>query len=254
MSMLDRGQERGEIKEEGRRMIDSIFEFDDLLAYEIMTPRTDVFMFDLNDDRNEYFDELMELTHSRIPVYEESIDNIIGVLVVQNLLRLLTDTPKEKIDIRSLLVEPYYIHMTVKLPDALDVLREERTHIMIVLDEFGGTMGIATMEDILEELVGEIWDEDEEAEHDIIKSGPDKYTVEGDMNIFDFFDAIGFNYGDFESEYTTVGGWAIEMLEGFPEEGATFSYENLTVTIDTIEDHRITKLIALVIPIEKEED
>ena len=179
---------------------------------------------------------------------------IIGVLVVQQLFKALTHTEKEKIDIRSMLVEPYFIHMTVKLPDALDVLREERTHIMIVLDEFGGTMGIVTMEDILEELVGDIWDEDEETENEISKVKDNTYVVEGDMNIFDFFEEIEFEAGDFESEYTTVGGWAIEMLEGFPEEESSFEYENLVVTINTIDDHRITKLTVVVNPIPDEDD
>ena len=185
---------------------------------------------------------------------ENTIDNIIGILVVQKLYKKLIDTEKKNIDLREMLVEPYFIHMTVKLPDALDVLREERTHIMIVLDEFGGTLGIATMEDILEELVGEIWDEDEVAETDIVESGPDKYTVEGDMNIFDFFEALDMDEDDFESEYTTVGGWAIEMGEGFPEIGSVFNYKNLTVTIDNIEEHRITTLSVVVEPIPDEDD
>ncbi len=252
-SIIETGEEEGSIDEERSELLQSAIDFNETSVKEIMIPRVDMTAVEINDGIDEILKVVFETPYSRLPVYEESIDNVIGILVVQNLLRLLADTPKEEIDLRSLLVEPYYIHMTVKLPDALDVLREERTHIMIVLDEFGGTMGIATMEDILEELVGEIWDEDEEAEHDIVKSGPDKYTVEGDMNIFDFFEAVDFNCGDFESEYTTVGGWAIEMLEGFPEEGASFSYENLTVTIDTIEDHRITKLIAVVLPKEEEE-
>jgi CBS domain containing-hemolysin-like protein len=253
-SIIETGEEEGSIDEERSELLQSAIDFNETSIKEIMIPRVDMIAVDINDGIDEILETINTAPYSRIPVYEESIDNIIGILVVQNLFRLLVDTPKEEIDLRSLLVEPYYIHMTVKLPDALDVLREERTHIMIVLDEFGGTMGIATMEDILEELVGEIWDEDEEAEHDIIKAGPDKYSVEGDMNIFDFFEAIDFDEGDFESEYTTVGGWAIEMLEGFPEEGASFSYENLTVTIEKIEDHRITKLTATISPIQEEEE
>lgn len=252
-SIIETGEEEGSIDEERSELLQSAIDFNETSIKEIMIPRVDMVAIDISDSIEEILETIRSTPYSRIPVYEESIDNIIGILVVQNLFKLLVDTPKEELDIRSLLVEPYYIHMTVKLPDALDVLREERTHVMIVLDEFGGTMGIATMEDILEELVGEIWDEDEEAEHEIVKAGSDKYTVEGDMNIFDFFEAIDFNEGDFESEYTTVGGWAIEMLDGFPEEGASFTYENLTVTIETIEDHRITKLSVTVAPVVEEE-
>ena len=251
-SIIETGEEEGSIDEEKSELLQSAIDFNETTIKEVMIPRVDMISIDINDS----FDEIMQVVHeapySRIPVYDSSIDDIIGILVTQKLLKALVDTPKEEIDIRSLLVEPYYIHMTVKLDDALDVLREERTHIMIVLDEFGGTLGIATMEDILEELVGEIWDEDEEIEHDIVKAGHDKYSVEGDMNIFDFFEAVEFEPGDFESEYTTVGGWAIEMLDGFPEEGASFKYENLTVTIESIEDHRITKLTALVEPVEED--
>ena len=253
-SIIETGEEEGSIDEERSELLQSAIDFNETTVKEIMIPRVDMTAVDISDSIDDILQIINSTPYSRIPVYEESIDNIIGILVVQNLFKLLADTPKEDIDLRSLLVEPYFIHMTVKLPDALDVLREERTHIMIVLDEFGGTMGIATMEDILEELVGEIWDEDEEAEHDIVKAGPDKYQVEGDMNIFDFFKAVDFEDRDFESEYTTVGGWAIEMLEGFPEEGASFEYENLSVTIDTIEDHRITKLTVTVSKKEEEEE
>ncbi|MBQ5910896.1 MAG: HlyC/CorC family transporter [Clostridia bacterium] len=253
-SIIETGEEEGSIDEDKSELLQSAIDFNETTIKEIMIPRVDMVAIDINDSIDEILQTVNEAPYSRIPVYDSSIDDIIGILVTQKLLKLLVDTPKDEIDIRSLLVEPYYIHMTVKLPDALDVLREERTHIMIVLDEFGGTMGIATMEDILEELVGEIWDEDEEAEKDIVEEAPDKYIANGDMNIFDFFDAIDFDEGDFESEYTTVGGWAIEMCEGFPEIGSTFTYKNITVTIDNIEDHRITTLSVVVAPIEDDEE
>ncbi len=253
-SIIETGEEEGSIDEDMSELLQSAIDFNETTIKEIMIPRVDMTAIDIADPIEDILKVVYDAPYSRIPVYEDTVDNVIGILVVQNLLRLMVDTPIENIDLRGLLVEPYFIHMTVKLPDALDVLREERTHIMIVLDEFGGTLGIATMEDILEELVGEIWDEDEEAKHDILKAGPDKYLVEGDMNVFDFFEAIDFDEGDFDSEYTTVGGWAIEMLEGFPEEGAQFTHENLTVFIEKIEDHRVTKLLVTVDPIPEEEE
>ncbi len=245
-SIIETGEEEGGIGEDRSELLQSAIDFNETSVKEIMIPRVDMISVDIEDGIDAILDAAKEHNYSRIPIYEHSIDNIIGILVVQKLYKALVDNEKESIDLREMLVAPYFIHMTVKLPDALDILREERTHIMVVLDEFGGTAGIVSMEDLLEELVGEIWDEDEEAEHDILEISDDNYTVEGDMNIFDFFDALDIDTNDFESEYTTVGGWAIEMLEGFPEENASFTYKNLTVTIESIEDHRITKLSAFV--------
>ncbi len=253
-SIIETGENEGSIDEERSELLQSAIDFNETTVKEIMIPRVDMVAIDIEDSIDDVLEIVFNNPYSRIPVYEESIDNIIGVIVTQQLFKALMDTDKDKIDIRSMLVEPYFIHMTVKLPDALDVVREERTHIMIVLDEFGGTMGIVTMEDILEELVGDIWDEDEETESDILKLNDNEYIVEGDMNIFDFFEAIQFEAGDFESEYTTVGGWAIEMLEGFPEEESSFEYENLVVTIKTIDERRITKLKVVVNQIPDEED
>jgi len=253
-SIIETGESEGSIDEERSELLQSAIDFNETTVKEIMIPRVDMIAIDIEDSIDEILKAVFENPYSRIPVYEGSIDNIIGIIVVQQLFKALTHTKKEEIDLREMLVEPYFIHMTVKLPDALDVLREERTHIMIVLDEFGGTMGIVTMEDILEELVGDIWDEDEETESEISHLGDNTYIVEGDMNIFDFFEAIEFDEGDFESEHTTVGGWAIEMLEGFPEEGASFEYENLVVTIGTIDEHRITKLTVVVNPVVEQDD
>ncbi len=253
-SIIETSEEEGGMGEDRSELLQSAIDFNETSVKEIMVPRVDMIAVDIEDGIDAVLVAAAENNFSRIPVYENSIDNIIGILVVQKLYKKMIDTAKTDIDLRSMLVEPYFIHMTVKLPDALDILREERTHIMVVLDEFGGTAGIVSMEDILEELVGDIWDEDEEAEHDILEIEDDVYTVEGDMNIFDFFDAIDVDAGDFESEYTTVGGWAIEMLEGFPEEDASFDFKNITVTIKSIEERRITKLSAVVHEIDDDEN
>ncbi len=253
-SIIETGEEEGGIGEDKSELLQSAIDFNETSVKEIMIPRVDMIAVDLEDGIEAVLQAADEHKYSRIPVYENSIDNIIGILVVQKLYKALVDNQPEELDLRSMLVEPYFIHMTVKLPDALDILREESTHLMVILDEFGGTAGIVSMEDILEELVCEIWDEDEEAEEDITEIDEDIYTVEGDMNIFDFFDAIELDVNNFESEYTTVGGWAIEMLDGFPEEGAAFDYENITVKIESIEEHRITKLSAFVHETDEDEE
>lgn len=253
-SIIETSEEEGGMDEERSELLQSAIDFNETSVKEIMIPRVDMIAIDIDDGIDAVLEAAAEHSYSRIPVYENTIDNIIGILVVQKLYKKLIDTEKKDIDLREMLVEPYFIHMTVKLPDALDILREERTHIMVVLDEFGGTAGIVSMEDLLEELVGDIWDEDEDAEHEILEVAEDLYTVEGDMNIFDFFDALDIDTIDFESEYTTVGGWAIEMLDGFPEEKASFKYKNIIVTIESIEDHRITKLSAVVTESDDDED
>lgn len=162
MSMLDRGQESGEIKEEGRKMIDSIFEFDDLLAYEIMTPRTDVFMFDLDDDRSEYFEELMELTHSRIPVYKGDPDNIVGILHIKDYLYNATKKGFDNVDIKKLLRPAYFVPETKNIDSLFRELQIERQHLAILIDEYGGFSGIVSVEDIIEQIVGDIDDEFDE--------------------------------------------------------------------------------------------
>ncbi len=245
-SIIETGEEEGGIGEDRSELLQSAIDFNETYVKEIMIPRVDMIAVDIEDGIEAVLSAAAEHNYSRIPIFENSIDNIIGILVVQKLYKALVDKKPNEIDLRGMLVDPYFIHMTVRLPDALDILREERTHIMVVLDEFGGTAGIVSMEDILEELVGEIWDEDEEAENDILEVEDDLYTARGDMNIFDFFDAIELEVNDFESEYTTVGGWAIEMLDGFPEEGASFNFKNITIKIESIEDHRITLLSVLI--------
>jgi CBS domain containing-hemolysin-like protein len=142
----------------------------------------------------------------------------------------------------------------MRLPAALNVLRDKQTHMAIVIDEYGGTLGVVTMEDILEELVGDIWDESDEIVTMITKTGDNTYEVNGDMNIEDLFEQLEVSAKDFESDYTTVGGWAVEMLDADPHIGDTFTYKNLFAVVSEMDDLRVTKITILVRPVDDDDD
>ncbi len=257
-SIIDTVEEEGVIDEDQSDLLQSTLEFRDTTVEEIMTPRIDMLAFDILDTPDEIH-KIIEGSHfSRIPVYEDSIDNIIGILYLNHYYRRAIDTPVLSTDdIRSLLMEPCFLHKTMKLPAALTILREKKTHIAIIVDEFGGTLGIVTMEDILEELVGDIWDESDEIVPEFVKTGENTYEVSGDMNIDDFFSEIEYEPRDFECEYTTMGGWAIERLDADPHVGDSFTDEDEThtmvVVVSEMDDMRVTKLTILVKPREDEE-
>ena len=243
MSMLDRGQERGEIKEEGRKMIDSIFEFDDLLAYEIMTPRTDVFMFDIEDDRNEYFDELMELTHSRIPVYKGDPDNIVGILHIKDYLHQATKKGFDKVDINKLLRPAYFVPETKNIDALFRELQIEKQHLAILIDEYGGFSGIVSVEDIIEQIVGDIDDEFDEEDRIIEKIDDNTYEVDGNVYLDDLEDEAGIKLESETSE--TIGGFIIDLMGEIPREKTKYKpieYENYEFEIDKVKDRRIEKL------------
>ncbi len=258
-SIIDTVEEEGVIDEDQSDLLQSTLEFRDTTVEEIMTPRIDMLAFDILDTPDE-IQKVIESSHfSRIPVYEDSIDNIIGILYLNHYYRQAIDTPVLSTDaIRSLLMEPCFLHKTMKLPAALTVLRERKTHIAIIVDEFGGTLGIVTMEDILEELVGDIWDESDEIVPEFVKTGENTYEVSGDMNIDDFFSEIEYEPRDFECEYTTMGGWAIERLNADPHVGDSFTDEDEThtmvVVVSEMDDMRVTKLTILVKPRQSDEE
>ena len=243
MSMLDRGQESGEIKEEGRKMIDSIFEFDDLLAYEIMTPRTDVFMFDLDDDRSEYFEELMELTHSRIPVYKGDPDNIVGILHIKDYLYNATKNGFDNVDIKKLLRPAYFVPETKNIDSLFRELQIEKQHLAILIDEYGGFSGIVSVEDIIEQIVGDIDDEFDEEDRIIEQVNDTTFIVDGNVYLDDLGEETGV---DLESETSeTVGGFIIDLMGEIPRENVRYrpiSYEDYDFTILSVKDRRIEKI------------
>lgn len=253
MSMLDRGQETGEIKEEGRKMIDSIFEFDDLLAYEIMTPRTDVFMIDLDDDRSEYFDEMMELTHSRIPVYRGDPDNIVGILHIKDYLYNGAKKGFDNINVKKLLRPAYFVPETKNIDALFRELQLNRQHLAILIDEYGGFSGIVTVEDIIEQIVGDIDDEFDEEDRIIEKVDDNTFVVDGNVYLDDLEEETGVELESDTSE--TIGGYIIDLMGEIPKERVKYkpvTVDDYEFTILKVKDRRIEK-VRIVIREEEEE-
>ena len=233
-------EEEGVIDEEDAELIISAIDFRDVTAHEIMIPRVDVFSIDIDDNQEDILKNEQIFRYSRVPVYEDTIDHVIGILNTTSLMKKILNG--EQIDLRSMLIEPMYVHKTKHISNILTKFKATNQHLAIVADEFGGFMGILTIEDIVEELVGDIFDETDEVILDYKELGENIYEVDGDMNIYDFFELVDYDDRDFESEYTTVGGWCTDMLEKFPQVGDTFEFANFTVTITEVEGMRVGKI------------
>ena len=254
MSILEAGQESGVLKEEGKKMINSIFALDDKLAYEIMTPRTDVFVIDIEDPPEEYVDDLMKLRYSRIPVCQGETDNIIGILNIKDYLIQAWEKGFEAVDIASILRTPYFVPETKNIDALLFELQKMKQQIAILIDEYGGFSGIVTMEDIIEQVVGDIDDEYDEEEEIIDKVDDHIYLVDGDVSLEDLDEELGIDLTSETSE--TIGGFLIDMLGEIPDEndvGRIIAFENYQFKIMAIQDRRIERVkIYILDPAEQE--
>ena len=244
MSMLEAGQESGMLKEEGKKMINSIFAFDDKLAYEIMTPRTDVFVIDIEDPPVEYLNDLMTLRYSRIPVCRGETDNIIGVLHIKDyLIKAWEKGVFEAVDIESILRKAYFVPETKNIDSLLIEFQRMKQQIAILIDEYGGFSGIVTMEDIIEQVVGDIDDEYDEEEEIIDKIDDSTYLVDGDVSLSDLDEELGIDLTSETSE--TIGGFIIDILGEIPDErdnGRIVEFENYQFKIMSIQDRRIERV------------
>ncbi len=239
-AILETAEDEGVIDEERTDLVHSALQFDDLTIGQVLTPRIDMVAIDIEDSLDDILRVIIESQYSRIPVYEDTIDNVIGILHVNQFLRALDK--KTDIDLRKMLMPPLAVHKTLKLDDALKLLQRARTHIAVVADEYGGTMGIITLEDLLEQLVGEIWDENDDIVEPCVEVGENEYECSGLMGLHDFFDEIDYDGKNFESEYTTLGGWAVEMLDAQPEAGRSFDYDTLHVSVEKMDGVRVDRL------------
>lgn len=222
--MVDELEENKEYDEDEAELVRSAIDLNDIEAHEIMTPRVDVYAINIEDDINEVIAEGEIFKHSRIPVYEDTIDNIIGILPIKELAKAKFKN-KDDINISSLIYKPLYIPRNRQLLDLLEEFKTSKIHIAIVMDEYGGVEGIVTMEDILEEIVGDIFDETDEDEPEYIDNGNGVYIIDGTMNIEDFFELIEYK-GEFETDYETVAGFCQEVLNRFAHIGDEFIFDD----------------------------
>ncbi len=254
VTILETIEEEGVFTEQESELIKSAIEFSDVTAMDILIPRVDVSAFNLDDGLEKLLEDDDMLSYSRIPVYRETIDNIQGILSTKKLLKAAATQKPEDIDVDDLLSPPVYVHKTRTISSILKEFRKKHLMMAVVVDEFGGTMGILTLEDILEEIVGDIFDESDEVELDVVPEGEDIYTVDGGTNIEDFFEYIGYTPAEFESEYSTMGGWAVEKLDRFPKVGDHFTWDRFDVTVTAAEAMRVETLQIRLLPPPEEEE
>jgi len=228
-SIIETAEDEAVLDEDRSELVQAAIDFSDISAYEVMTARVDVVAIDLDDDWEDILSAIDEAQYSRIPVYSDSIDKIDGVLYLNHFLKALTD--EDMPNIRSLLMKPCYVYKTMKLPAVLSALRRAKQHLAIVTDEYGGTLGVISMEDVLEQIVGEIWDETDEIEEEIVERSDGEYELDGDMAISDFLELLGIDEEGFEADSETVGGWTIEMFGDFPKVGDSFDFRNYELTV-----------------------
>lgn len=251
-NIIETIEEEGVIDEQKSELMQSALNFDDTTVQEVLTPRVDMVALNLDDDPEKIRQTILTERFSRIPVFERSLDNIIGILQTRDYLEAAL-SGESPVALEPLLAKPLFVHKTQRISSLLNDFKRERMHMAVVIDDFGGTMGIVSLEDLLEELVGDIWDEDEEAEEDFVQLEPFVYRFSGDFPIDDALERIGYEEREFESEYSTVGGWAFERLGAVPTVGMTFSYNGIEAHIDEMDDQRVVWLTLRYLPPEPQD-
>ena len=240
--IIENMTDEGNLDSEQGDLVQSALAFGDLTAESILTARVDMETIDVDDPLEEILSQVKASRHSRIPVYQDSVDNIIGVLQIRRFMREYLQK-REKTDLRSLLDEPYFVHQSAKIDELLSVMSSKKINMTIVTDSYGGTVGIVTVEDILEELVGEIWDEDDEVVEPCVDHGEGSYSFDAGVDIEDAFEFMDYEDPDeTDFDHKLLGEWAYEHFDAIPREGDSFLYNGLRVTVEKVQQRRIMKL------------
>lgn len=252
--IIEHSENEGVLEEEESEMVQSALEFDEKSAFEVLTPRVDMLALDIDDDFETNKNKILTERYSRVPVYKENLDNILGILYTRDYLEELIDgkTP----DIKLLINDAFFTYKSRKLSALMNDLRKNQVNMAIVTDEYGGTLGIVTMEDLIEEIVGEIYDEDEDIEKEYTKLRENCYLVSGDLEFDQLLELTDREDFDNDTESHTVGGFIFEHMGRIPKEGDKFEIDGLSFEVYKVEERRIISAIVKVDPskVKKEEE
>lgn len=246
VTMIESVEDEGVIDEERSDLLQSAVGFGDTTVEEILTPRVDLVSIDLNEPRAAIMKIMDSSPYSRIPVYKEDLDSIQGILYLNHAYRVLAGDPKASFE--SMLMPAFFLHKSTRLPVALRELRSRSLQMAIVLDDFGGTCGVVTVEDILEELVGEIWDETDAVEQDFQMLDEETFRVSGNLSLHELLWELDLEQHEDSFESTTVGGWITELLGAFPQVGQVVPWENLEMTVEEVDELRVTQVLVRLLP------
>ena len=238
-ALINRFTEDGLIDNDEKEMLCKVFEFNDRLAKEIMTSRSDTFLIDIDEDFKDVLDKILELNYSRIPVYKDDIDNIIGILYVRDLLARAREVGFDNINIKSILHKPYFVPETKRTNDLFKLLKEAKIHLAVLFDEYGGFSGIVTMEDLVEEIMGDIEDE-YDIDEDISQIDEENYIVKGYLSVNDFNDRFNMNIEP--GDYDTLNGYLITTLGKIPNENEVVILEDVKFTVAKIKNRRVVEI------------
>ena len=240
--IIDTMEEEGVLQQDEVEMLQSVLDLSETFVKDIMTPRVDVIAVDVHDSTEHIKNVFLEEKYSRIPVYDESRDNIVGILYERDLFSAIIERGStEDIVIADIMRDPMYVSYTMRVSDLLTRLQLEKQHLAIVADEYGGTAGLVTMEDVLEEVVGEIYDEHDEEEQFFTKKSDTLYEVKADIELDELFDIMGIDLNIPEDAYS-LGSWMYSKIEDIPDIGDMYQYHNLVFTIIEVEDRRIKRV------------
>lgn len=238
ISVVEEGVEDGTLDVEKQKMIESVLKFNDLTATDIMTPRIKVFMIDVEEPLSEYLNDIFEQKFTRIPVYKEIRDNIIGWIHVRDLMQEIIEKGVEKVKIDKVMRKALYVRDMMKINKLFQVMKDTKNQIAILLDEFGGVSGIATMEDIVEEVVGNIYDEYDD-EKNFIRLNDNQYLVNGDTPIQEVNRDLDLEFDEENSNYDTIGGLVLATLDTFPKGGEVLEFDNIELCVQKVKNQKI---------------
>ncbi|MDR1815838.1 MAG: hemolysin family protein [Clostridiales Family XIII bacterium] len=249
-SILEVGQETGYIDETGTEMIDNVFEFDDKLAYEIMPPRTDVYMKSINDPLTDYLDEMLKSRFSRVPFFDKDNDDIVGVLYIKDFIIQAKKVGWNRVNVKKLLQKPFFVPESKNIADLFEEMKQSRTHMAFLVDEYGGLSGIVTTEDLVEEVMGDIADEYDDSEPVMEKKGKNHWLLDGDFYLDDINEALGTSLES--DDFETIGGLLIDRLgeiaDDKDDEKRVIVEDGCRLTVESWKDRRVDKVTLELIP------